>query len=623
MPISLLKLVPTVEALTPDAELLSRFTSSRDEAAFEELVRRHGPTVYRVCRRLAPTFADDAFQTVFITLACRAQSVQKPGAVGSWLIGVAGRVARQMRKAEQRRVAHERIAGRDEVGCGPSADLAELAAVLEDELTRLPDKFRDPVVLCLVQGRTHAQTAAELGGSVRTLRRRLERAKALLQARLESRGLVPAVAAALVAGMGETAWAIPPGLARCVVSNVFQFLNGGAIATPPIMYAKGVMGMAKLKVSALMATAAIALVCLGVGWSREGSPPAPSEPLSPLTRMTDTREGVPHTPASAPATQPPTQPPVAIAQPAEPVGIQFRGPNFVVHAPTQVMARVIASEAEYHRQTLALKWFGEELPNWPKPCVIRFTSGLGGNGGAGSFTFGKNADGKQVMRTAEMELRGDFMATLTSTLPHEVMHALLASHFGKPIPRWADEGVAVLCESEYEQANHDAKLRELLSAGRGLRLKVLLPLGEYPKDMMALYTQGHSVVRFLVHQSGPVGVPLLKDIPHVGGLFKNGGADRHQRLLAFLHLGMKENKAESWRKAAKEVYGFESVDALEEAWLEWLSKPESVLTRKVGGKPALTPAKSGATDLIPPVKLPTAPPTPKVPDPSLPPTPRP
>src|SRR5262245_30335729 len=524
MPISLLKLVPTIEALTPDAELLSRFTSSRDEVAFEELVRRHGPTVYRVCRRLAPACADDAFQTVFITLACRAQSVQKPGAVGSWLVGVAGRVARQMQQAEQRRVAHERIAGREEGVCGTSADLADLAAVLDDELTRLPDKLRDPVVLCLVRGRTRAQTAAELGGSVRTLRRRLERAKALLQARLESRGLVPAVAAALVAGLGETARAIPPGLARCVVSTVFQFRNGGAIATPPVMHAKGVMGMAKLKVSALLATAATALVCLSIGWSREGFQPAPSEPLSPLTRMTDTREGMPHTPDSAPTTEPPTQPPpVAIPQPAEPVGIQFRGPNFVVHAPTQVMARVIASEAEYHRRMLALKWFGEELPNWPQPCVIRFTSGLGSNGGASTFTFGKNADGKPVVQTATMELRGDFMATLTSTLPHEVMHVLLASHFGKPIPQWADEGIAVLSESEDEQANHDTRLRELLSAGRGIRLKVLLPLGEYPKDMIVLYTQGHSVVRFLVHQSGPVGVPMLKDIPHVGELFKNGG----------------------------------------------------------------------------------------------------
>src|SRR5215831_1261159 len=106
MPTTILKLLSTAASETADAELLARFVASRDEAAFAELVRRHGPVVYRVCRRLVgPSDADDAFQATFLVFASRAQGVRKAGSVGSWLIGVAGRVARQMRKREARRAA--------------------------------------------------------------------------------------------------------------------------------------------------------------------------------------------------------------------------------------------------------------------------------------------------------------------------------------------------------------------------------------------------------------------------------------------------------------------------------------------------------------------------------------
>src|SRR5437763_85987 len=94
-----LQLLSAASADPADADLLGRFVATRDEAAFAELVRRHGPAVLRVCRRVAgPSSADDAFQAAFLVLACRAKSVRKAGSVGSWLIGVAGRVARQMRR---------------------------------------------------------------------------------------------------------------------------------------------------------------------------------------------------------------------------------------------------------------------------------------------------------------------------------------------------------------------------------------------------------------------------------------------------------------------------------------------------------------------------------------------
>ncbi|MDY3557229.1 RNA polymerase sigma factor [Gemmata sp. JC717] len=595
MPVSLLKLCPPAEGLTPDAELLGRFAATRDEAAFTELVRRHGPIVYRACRRLVPGHADDAFQAVFLILARQFATVRKPAAVGSWLVGTAGRVARQMRKAEHRRTRCERQAGRDEVQVAPP-DFGELASALEDEIARLPDELRDPVVLCWVGGRTYEQATIDLGTSARTLRRKLDRARAVLRARLARRGIVPAVAAAFVAGPSEAAVAVPAALVARTVSVMFQFLDGGAPHTAAVAVAKGVVdGMAKFKVSVAMATAAAVLVCLGVVWSQD----------QPVPPGTPTPAGAGHS-AVLPLAGAPGAPEVEPERiPARDVNrTESKTANFVVHAPTPMMARVIAAEAEHHRRAIALAWLGQELPPWPKPCVIRFTPG-GSSGGATGLKFGTNNNGEPALATAEMEVRGDFLLVLASTLPHEVTHTVFASHFGKALPRWADEGVAVMSESDDEQLNHDVRARELLGSGRGIRLKVLFRLTEYPRDMVVLFAQGHSVARFLA--SAPAaGTPVLKDIPNLDRLFRNPGADGRRRLVAFLQLGTDGNTAESWDKAAKAVYGYGSMDALEEAWLEWLAKPENVLTRKdTTPRPASAPKPGG--ELIPPVQFPVAP----------------
>jgi RNA polymerase sigma factor (sigma-70 family) len=584
MPVPLLKFCPPVEALTADSDLLARFSAARDEGAFAELIRRHGPVVYRVCRRLVPAHAEDAFQAVFLILACRGAAIRNPAAVGSWLVGVAGRVAGQMRKAEHRRAGYERRAGCDRSPTAPP-DTGELAAVLDDELARLPDELRDPVVLCLVAGRTHAQAAADLGASVRTLRRRLDRARAALRARLEGRGVVPTVATALVAGTAEATGAVSPALARQTVSVVFQFLDGTAPPTAVGAVAKGVMrGMVKFKASTLVATAAAVLVCLGVGAARQDAPRPPAGPDETAPKLD---RPVPNVVTAGPGARPESV---------------HRSANFVVSAPTPVMARVIASEAEHHRRVLALKWLGKELPQWPRPCEIRFIPGSGASGGATTFTYAKDKDGAPVMKSAGMEIRGDFLAALTDNLPHEVMHTVLASYFGRPLPRWADEGIAMLSEGDAEQFAHDVRVRELLNAGRGVRLKVLLTMTEYPKDVIVLYSQGHSLARFLAGRSAP-GAPGLENLPHVGPLFKNPGADGHRRLIAFIQLGTEKNTAESWGVAAKTVYGFDSVDALEEEWLASLKTPP----KKAGANGVPPPARPAPTDRIPPLKLPIGP----------------
>ena len=198
---TLLTLLRHAGASATDAELLDRFGRSRDESAFAELVRRHGPVVYRICRRLVgPADADDAFQSTFLVLATRLRAARAAGAWGGWRAGVVGRVARQTRRAAARRRRYERAAGEERPVTQEerTADLEDHIRALDEELTRLPEDLRGPVALCLLQGYTQEQAAAELGRDPRTLRRRLDRAKVVLRARLERRGVIPAVAAALV-----------------------------------------------------------------------------------------------------------------------------------------------------------------------------------------------------------------------------------------------------------------------------------------------------------------------------------------------------------------------------------------------------------------------------------------
>jgi len=294
-----------------DAELLDRFAAGRDEDAFAELVHRHGPVVYRICRRLVgPGAADDAFQATFLVLATRLPAARAAGSVGGWLVGVAGRVARQMRRAAARRTRHEAIAAdtRRHDSTDSAIDIADQFRVLDEELARLPDRLRDPVVLCLLQGRTQDDAAAELGHNARTLRRRLERARQVLRARLERRGVVPAIATALVTGAGSVSASIQPELCSRTVSIVFDFLTGGAglSRAAPVILAKGVATtMLARKLVLSMAALAVGLVGFGVGLADDGQP----VPAAPATRATP----VFSSPTAGDARAVPVQPPLVPA----------------------------------------------------------------------------------------------------------------------------------------------------------------------------------------------------------------------------------------------------------------------------------------------------------------------
>ncbi|MDY3561093.1 sigma-70 family RNA polymerase sigma factor [Gemmata sp. JC673] len=286
-----------------DAELLDRFGRSRDEAAFAELVRRHGPVVYRICRRLVgPADADDAFQSTFLVLATRLRAARAAGALGGWLAGVAGRVARQMRRMAARRLRHEQAAGEERPIAweNRAADLEDQIRALDEELTRLPEELRGPVVLCLLQGYTQEQAAAELGRDPRTLRRRLDRAKGVLRARLERRGVVPAVAAALVSGGGGAVTAVPPDLNTRAVCLVCDFLAGGASpSSPPVALAKGVAAtMSGRKLVWTMAMVALGAMGLGMGAAHSGPPGTTlTPPAPPVKELAKESEAKPTTSA--------------------------------------------------------------------------------------------------------------------------------------------------------------------------------------------------------------------------------------------------------------------------------------------------------------------------------------
>ena len=182
-----------------DRELLDRFIAHRDEGAVNILVQRYGPLVLGVCRRVLRNHqdAEDAFQATFLVLLHKARSIADPELLASWLHGVANFTARNARMSALRRTAREREVAKMSRAepANRDNDLWELRAVLDEELSRLPEKYRLPIVLCELQGMSRKEVATRLGCLEGTLSSRLARGRKRLHAKLTKRGLTLSVGA--------------------------------------------------------------------------------------------------------------------------------------------------------------------------------------------------------------------------------------------------------------------------------------------------------------------------------------------------------------------------------------------------------------------------------------------
>jgi RNA polymerase sigma factor (sigma-70 family) len=228
--------VGTVGGLT-DGQLLERFTAGTGEAAelaFAALIERHGPMVLRVCQSVLrePHDAQDAFQATFLVLVRKAGSIRKRDSLSSWLHGVACRIAACAQAATARRARHERKAAAGAASVVADRDPDDLASVLHEELDRLPEKYRAPIVLCYLESLTHEQAAQRLRWPVGTVRSRLARGREQLRGRLTRRGLALSVGLLEGALVAETARAaLPATLAGVTAEAAVRYASGRLVAT--------------------------------------------------------------------------------------------------------------------------------------------------------------------------------------------------------------------------------------------------------------------------------------------------------------------------------------------------------------------------------------------------------
>ncbi len=217
--------------------------------------------------------------------------------------------------------------------------------------------------------------------------------------------------------------------------------------------------------------------------------------------------------------------------------------NFVVHAETPEVAKMVAEAAEAHRKDLATLWIGKDLPAWSHRCRINVAVTMDA---PQAFTDLSYSQGRVVAQ--KVEIKGALDEIVRGPLPHELTHVLFGHHFGLQVPRWADEGAAVLSEDKHQWTLQRRAFADILAAEKHFPLRTFLAMREYPDDVHCLYAQGHSVSRFLVSAKG------------------------RQVFLAFVSDGMKYG----WDEAVRARYAFKDVEHLEKEWLDSLKAPREM-----------------------------------------------
>jgi RNA polymerase sigma factor (sigma-70 family) len=259
---------PSVADRLPDQQLLHQFVVHRDEAAFSVLVERHGGMVLSVCRAVLGDQheADDLFQATFLVLARKAATIRKQQSVGSWLHGVAARLARKARtSAARRRKREKQVAAQPKPTPMDELTWRELRGVLHEELARLPEKYRAALLLHYWEGKTQEEVARQLGCARDTVKDRLGHARGLLRSRLTRRGLALSAAwfAALLADH-ELA-AAPAVLVRATLQGAMPFAAGGVVSARSALLAEEAVRAMSLNRPKVALTLVLALTVLAAG----------------------------------------------------------------------------------------------------------------------------------------------------------------------------------------------------------------------------------------------------------------------------------------------------------------------------------------------------------------------
>lgn len=243
------------------------------------------------------------------------------------------------------------------------------------------------------------------------------------------------------------------------------------------------------------------------------------------------------------------------------LGAGYRTQNFIVNAPSQDVAVQVGKLAEQYRHELAVEWLGKPIGAWREPCPITVQVGPQlGAGGATSFVF----DRGRVFGW-QMTIQGPLDRLLDSVLPHEVTHTIFASHFRQPLPRWADEGACSTVEHRSERVKQQKMLVRFLQTRRGIAFDDMFRMKEYPRDILPLYAQGHSLATFLIAQGGK------------------------QKFVQFVGEGLQTSH---WRRALSNHYRFPNLGTLQNTWLEWVKKGSPLPLKRQDDEPLVSNSRT-------------------------------
>jgi len=276
-----------------DGELLDLFASERDDAAFTELLRRHGRMVLDVCRCILRNHADaeDAFQATFLILARAAATIRQQNSLASWLHGVAHRTARKALAKAARRREYEALAIPPPPTEPNDRSWGEVQQIVHEELLVLPECLRATLLMCYLEGRTQDQTAAALGLTRVAVKKRLERGRAQLRQRLARRGLGPAVVLAALACPTAVS-AVPSALASTTSRAAIAFAAGQSTTIPASVMALTSGGQSMLVAKFTAALGVLPALIIGLALAQGGSQPRPARGIAPIASATgpDKRE---------------------------------------------------------------------------------------------------------------------------------------------------------------------------------------------------------------------------------------------------------------------------------------------------------------------------------------------